>query len=119
MRKNNWDRSGLPGWTYQSDSLFQLESEELFRKHWQFVCHISELNEVGSYKTIDIVNERGFVIKCEKNEIRACFFDHWKSIENIDLSVLKKTKCFCLIHSKEINHPVGSSLNKRVLTALA
>ena len=35
------------------------------------MCHISELNEVGSYKTIDIVNERGFVIKCEKNEIRA------------------------------------------------
>ena len=54
----------------------------------------------------------------QKSEIRACFFDHWKSIENIDLSILKKTKCFCLIHSKEINHPVGSSLNKRVLKAL-
>ena len=71
MRKNNWDRSGLPGWIYQSDSLFQLEAEELFRKHWQFVCHINELNEVGSYKTIEIVNERGFVIKGENNEIRA------------------------------------------------
>ena len=71
MRKNNWDRSGLPGWTYQSDSLFQLEAEELFRKHWQFVCHINELNEIGSYKTIEIVNERGFVIKGENNEIRA------------------------------------------------
>ena len=33
--------------------------------------------------------------------------------------MLKKTKSFCLIHSKEINHPVGSSLNKRVLNALA
>ena len=71
MKNNIWQRNGLPGWTYQSDALFQLEAEELFRKHWQFVCHISELNEVGSYKTIDIVNERGFVIKCEKNEIRA------------------------------------------------
>ena len=55
----------------------------------------------------------------QTNEIRACFFDHWKSIENIDLSVLSKTKCFCLIHSKEINHPVGSSLNKRALKALS
>ena len=54
----------------------------------------------------------------EENEIRACFFDHWKSIENIDLQILKKSKSFCLIHSKEINHPVGSSLNKRVLKAL-
>ena len=51
----------------------------------------------------------------KQNQIRACFFDHWKSIENIELDALKKTKSFCLIHSKEINHPVGSSLNKRVL----
>ena len=33
------------------------------------------------------------------NQIRAAFFDHWKSIENIDLDLLKKTKSFCLIHS--------------------
>ena len=54
----------------------------------------------------------------KQNQIRACFFDHWKSIENIDLETLNKTKSFCLIHSKEINHPLGSSLNKRVLKAL-
>ncbi len=54
-----------------------------------------------------------------QNQIRACFFDHWKSIENIDLSSLRKTKSFCLIHSKEINHPLGSSLNNRVLKALS
>jgi phosphatidylinositol alpha-1,6-mannosyltransferase len=53
------------------------------------------------------------------NEVRASFFDHWKSIENIEKNLLSKTKSFCLIHSKEINHPVGSSLNKRVLDALA
>jgi len=49
---------------------------------------------------------------------RAVFFDHWKSIENIDLKILKKTKSFCLIHSKEINHAIGSKLNKRMLSAL-
>jgi len=54
----------------------------------------------------------------KNNNLRASFFDHWKSIENIDEETLKKTKSFCLIHSKEINHPVGSSLNKRVLKAL-
>ena len=53
------------------------------------------------------------------NEVRASFFDHWKSIEKIEKNLLNRTKSFCLIHSKEINHPVGSSLNKRVLTALA
>ena len=55
----------------------------------------------------------------EQNELRASFFDHWKSIENIENEMLKKNKSFCLIHSKEINHPVGSSLHKRVLNALA
>ena len=52
-----------------------------------------------------------------ENNLRAAFFDHWKSIENIDTSVLNKTKSFCLIHSKEINHALGSSLNKRMLAA--
>ena len=46
----------------------------------------------------------------KNNQLRAVFFDHWKSIENIDETVLKKTKTFCLIHSKEINHTIGSSL---------
>ncbi len=55
----------------------------------------------------------------KSNEVRASFFDHWKSIENIEKNLLNKTKSFCLIHSKEINHPVGSSLNNRVLNALA
>ena len=55
----------------------------------------------------------------ESNNLRAMFFDHWKSIENIEDETLKKTKSFCLIHSKEINHPIGSSLNKRVLKALS
>jgi phosphatidylinositol alpha-1,6-mannosyltransferase len=54
----------------------------------------------------------------ENNNLRAFFFDHWKSIENIDERVLKKAKSFCLIHSKEINHPIGSSLNKRVIKSL-
>ena len=65
------------------------------------------------YRKANLVKE--FI---NQNEIRASFFDHWKSIENVDLETLKKTKSFCLIHSKEINHPIGSSLNKRVLKAL-
>ena len=66
------------------------------------------------YRKANLVKE--FI---ESNEIRAAFFDHWKSIENLEKNILDRTKTFCLIHSKEINHPVGSSLNKRVLNALA
>ena len=65
------------------------------------------------YRKANLVKE--FI---KSNQIRATFFDHWKSIENIDAEILKTTKSFCLIHSKEINHPAGSSLNKRVIKAL-
>ena len=65
------------------------------------------------YRKANLVKE--FI---ENNNLRALFFDHWKSIQNIDEEILKKTKSFCLIHSKEINHSVGSSLNKRTVKAL-
>jgi len=78
------------------------------------IKRVSGLKIFRKYRKANLVKE--FL---SLNEIRACFFDHWKSIENIEKNNLEKTKSFCLIHSKEINHPVGSSLNKRVLNALA
>ena len=65
------------------------------------------------YRKANLVKE--FI---NSNRLRATFFDHWKSIENINLLSLKKTKSFCLVHSKEINHPKGTSLNKRMLNSL-
>ena len=43
--------------------------------------------------------------------IRALIVDHWKSLELIKTENLKKIKTFCLLHSKEINHDIGTSLN--------
>ena len=78
------------------------------------IQRVSGLKIFRKYRKANLVKE--FLTT---NEVRASFFDHWKSIENIEKNLLNRTKSFCLIHSKEINHPVGSSLNKRVLTALA
>ena len=47
--------------------------------------------------------------------IRALIADHWKSLELIKTENFKKIKTFCLLHSKEINHEVDSSLNKRLI----
>ena len=47
--------------------------------------------------------------------IRALIVDHWKSLELIKTENLKKIKTFCLLHSKEINHDIGTSLNKRTI----
>tara|TARA_Y100000590_G_scaffold260885_1_gene292955 strand:+ start:1374 stop:2471 length:1098 start_codon:yes stop_codon:yes gene_type:complete len=63
------------------------------------------------YRKANLVNE--FV--SEKTNIRAIITDHWKSLELLKTEYLKKTKTFCLIHSKEINHTLGSSINKRII----
>ncbi len=75
---------------------------------------VAGLKIFRKYRKANLVKEY-----IKNNQIRACFFDHWKSIENIGNDFLKKTKSFCLVHSKEINHPAGSLLNKRVLKALS
>ena len=77
------------------------------------IQRISGFKIFKKYRKANLVKE--FI---NDNDIRAVFFDHWKSLENIEISVLEKTKSFCLIHSKEINHPIGSSLNKRMINAL-
>jgi len=63
------------------------------------------------YRKANVVNE--FINKTPN--IRALIADHWKSLELIKTENFKKTKIFCLLHSKEINHEVGSSLNKRLI----
>ena len=59
----DWNRSGLPGWAYFSQELFELECETLFKTHWQFVCHVNEAAEIGAYVTFDVAGERALVIR--------------------------------------------------------
>ncbi len=63
------------------------------------------------FRKANVVNN--FITK--SSNIRALIADHWKSLELIKNENLKKTKIFCLLHSKEINHEIGSSLNKRLI----
>ena len=51
--------------------------------------------------------------------IKAIIVDHWKSLEIIKRHNFKNNKTFCLIHSKEINHQIGTSLNKRMLKSIS
>ncbi len=63
------------------------------------------------YRKANLIND---FISTNPN-IRALIADHWKSLELIKTENLRKIKTFCLLHSKEINHEVGSSLNKRLI----
>ena len=65
------------------------------------------------YRKANLVND--FI---KNNNIRALIADHWKSLELIKSEHLQKTRVFCLLHSKEINHEIGTSTNKRMIKSM-
>ena len=67
---NDWDRRGLPGWSYHSPALLELEKEHVFRNHWQIVGHVSDLPEPGDYLTMDVVGERALVVRGKDGVVR-------------------------------------------------
>ena len=67
----NWDRRGLPTWTYKSQSLFDIERKKIFRTHWQLVCHQSDIPDRGSYTTFDVGGDRALIIRGHDDIIRA------------------------------------------------
>ena len=74
-----------------------------------------EIQRVGGFKIFRKFRKAYSVNEYLKNnKVRAVFFDHWKSLEHIHAKHLNAFTNFCLIHSKEINHPIGSSLNTRM-----
>ncbi len=68
---NGWDRRGLPGWTYHSPALLELEKERVFRNHWQIIGHVSDVPEPGDYLTMDVVGERALVVRGRDGVVRA------------------------------------------------
>ncbi|MDC1137897.1 glycosyltransferase family 4 protein [Candidatus Pelagibacter sp.] len=70
---------------------------------------VGGLKLLRKYRKAQLINE--FI---KENKIEGIISDHWKSLELIK----SNKKKYCLIHSKEINHPKGTSLNKRVLNVL-
>ncbi len=68
---NGWDRSGLPGWTYHSKALFDLERERVFLTHWQVVGHESDIPNAGDWLTYDILGERAMVMRGADGVARA------------------------------------------------
>ena len=77
------------------------------------VERVSGIKLFRKYRKSNVVNE--FVNNT--NNIRALFVDHWKSLEHLNSDIISKTKVFCLIHSKEINHPKNSNQNKRIINS--
>ncbi len=87
-----------------------IEGHKEFDEQASFsIERVGGIKLLRKYRKAQLINE--FV---KENKIEGIIADHWKSLELIKTSKKK----YCLIHSKEINHPKGSSQNKRVVNVL-
>jgi len=68
---NDWDRSGLPAWSYHNEEMLEAEKELLFRSHWQLICHVNDVPEAGDYVARDFVGERALVLRGKDGVVRA------------------------------------------------
>jgi phenylpropionate dioxygenase-like ring-hydroxylating dioxygenase large terminal subunit len=66
-----WDRRGLPGWTYHSPALFALERERLFLTHWQVAGHVNDIPAPGDWLAFDLMGERAVVMRGADGVVRA------------------------------------------------
>jgi len=68
------------------------------------------IERVGGIKLLRKIRKAQLINEfLRENKVQGIIADHWKSLELIETDKKK----YCLIHGKEINHPNGSSLNKR------
>jgi phosphatidylinositol alpha-1,6-mannosyltransferase len=73
------------------------------------------IERIGGIKFLRKIRKAQLIDEVSKeNQIQGIIADHWKSLEFLK----NNKKKFCLIHGKEINHPLGSRLNQRVLKVL-
>lgn len=68
---NDWDRKGLPGWTYHSPALFALERERVFLTHWQLAGHVCDVPAPGDWLAFDLLGERAVVMRGQDGVVRA------------------------------------------------
>ena len=66
------EREGLPWWTYFNTELLELEKEQLFRRCWQLVGHVSDIPNPGDYLALDVVGERALAVRGKDGQVR-CF----------------------------------------------
>ena len=86
------------------------------KNHIEFDKDINfSIERVGGIKFLRKIRKAQLINQfLKENKAQGIIADHWKSLELIKTSKKK----YCLIHSKEINHPKGSSQNKRVVSVL-
>ncbi len=68
---DDWDRGGLPAWTYHSPAMFELERTGIFLTHWQVAGHTSDIPAPGDWLSFDMLGERGLIMRGHDGVVRA------------------------------------------------
>ena len=63
----------LPAGYYTDPSIFVLEKERIFANCWQFAGHVEQLPQVGSFFTLELLDESLFFIRTSANEIKGFY----------------------------------------------
>src|SRR5690349_2386676 len=65
------DDLSLPGWVYHDPEYFTVEMKQLIRPAWQIVCHESEIEAPGEWRSLDYLGESLIVIRGSGGAVRA------------------------------------------------
>ena len=63
----------IPAGYYTDPSIFEFEKEHIFANAWQFAGHIDQLPRIGSFFTLELLDERLFFIRTGADEIKGFY----------------------------------------------
>ena len=79
------------------------------------ITRVSGIKLFRKFRKANLVNN---YLK-ENSSVKILIADHWKSLEYLNGKYLFNKKILCLIHSKEINHPINSRFNKKMIKSIS
>lgn len=65
------DDFGLPSWAYTDPDYHATEMERVIAPSWQIVCHLSDIPNVGEWRSLNLLGESIIVIRGEDDKVRA------------------------------------------------
>jgi len=63
----------LPGFYYYDADIFEREKRAIFQRTWQYIGHVSLLNEPGSYLVRDILDQSVLLVRDREGTIKAWY----------------------------------------------
>ena len=89
----------LPAEMYYSPEIYRLEQQQIFGKYWYYVGHISQLEGIGSFFTVDIAEQPLVILQDRAGELRAFYNICTHRAGPVAVGSGKCNRLTCLYHS--------------------